>query len=177
MVENNKGVTLIALITTVVVMIILTGVSINTGFTVVKDVRIGRVLSNMKLVEGKMAVLYDDYKFYNNDSNYLEGQGPIKIDSTTNKLEEVALSAEEIELIAINANVNIQDVYSWNWYRWDLAELEAQDLDQNMLEKNHVFFVNYEYNELIYSEGTSYNNVDYYYSKTGLTKIFNSNGE
>lgn len=177
MVKNNKGVTMIALITTVVVMIILTGVSINTGFTVVKDVRIGRILSNMKLVEGKMAVLYDDYKFYNNDTSYLEGQGPIKIDSATNKLEEVNLSEAEVEAIAQNANVSIQDVYSWNWYKWDLAELEAQNLDTNMLEKTHVFFVNYEYNEIIYSEGTSYNNVDYYYSRTGLTEIFNSNGE
>lgn len=173
MLKNNKGVTLAALILTVIVMIILTGVSITTGYDVVKDVRAGRILSNMDLIEGKMSVIYDDYKFYN-DASYIEGQGPIKINSSTNKLEEITLSNEELTIIANKAGVSKTAVYSWNWYKWESAEFDAQNLDKAMLEKGTVFFVNYENNEIIYSKGTSYDNVLYYYSKTGLNDVFKS---
>lgn len=172
MLKSNKGVTILALVITIILLLILAGVSVNTGFSVVKDVRVGRIISNMALVQAKVEVIDEDYHFYNNDTDYLVGEEVYKIDSTTYQLGNAKLSAEEIKMIAQNAQVNEADVFNWEWYKWDASILEAQGLDKEMLDENEFFYVNYENAEIVSSEGTSYDNTNYFYSMTGLNNLY-----
>lgn len=172
MLKNNKGVTILALVITIILLLILAGVSVNTGFSVVKDVRVGRMLSNMALVQAKVEVIGEEYHFHNNDTDYLVGEEVFRIDSATHQLENIKLSDEERNMIAQKAEVSEADLFNWEWFKWDANILEAQGLDKKMLDENEFFYVNYEHAEIVSSEGTSYDNTHYFYSITGLNNLY-----
>ena len=76
---------------------ILTGVSLTSGVSVVRQIRIGRIISNMKLIQTKAEMIYEEYQFYNNDENYL-----VKADENTYVLAtmDMNITQEEIDMIA-----------------------------------------------------------------------------
>lgn len=168
MIKNNKGVTLISLVVTILVLGILAGVSLTAGTSVITQVRAGRIVSNMSLVKAKAQTIYEEYQFYNNDISYLA-----KADEDVYFVGTMDLNVtqEEIDMIATEAGVTSLDVSSWEWYKWDKETLESQGLDKQMLGNNECFFVNYEYGEIIFSEGTSYHNSVDYYSLTGVNYV------
>lgn len=166
MVKNNKGVTLFALIITIVLLVLLTGVSLNTGFDVIKDVRIGRIISNMTLVKAKVETINEEYTFYNNDTDCLVGEGPYKI----NNLADMNMSDEELNLIAKENQVSRAEVLNWDWYKWNAGILESQGLDKDMLGDDEAFYVHYGSSEVVYSKGTSYDGTNFY-SMTGLNEV------
>lgn len=167
MLKNNKGVTLFALVITIVLLVILTGVSLNTGFDVIKDVRVGRIISNMTLIKAKVETIQEEYTFYNNDTDCLVGEGPYKIST----VENVSMSEGEVSLIAQKNNVTKAEVLNWDWYKWDAGILESQGLDKKMVGDDEAFYVHYESSEIVYSKGTLYDNATYFYSMTGLNKL------
>lgn len=61
--RNDKGITMLVLVITIVILVILTGVSINTGYSVLRDIRVGRIVSNMVLVKAKVETIYEEYQF------------------------------------------------------------------------------------------------------------------
>ncbi len=167
MLKNNRGVTILALVVTIVIILMLAGISLNSGFSVVDDMRVGRVITNMTLVQAKVQIINEKYSFDNHIT--LVGAGPYKI-SSSNQLENITMSQKEIKLIADKANVSEADVLNWNWYKWNNSDLVSQNLDKNMLGDSEYFYVNYEHAEILYSNKTSKNNLDYY-SMTGLKNI------
>lgn len=167
MLRNNKGITLFALIMTIVLLTILTGVSLNTGFDVIKDVRVGRIISNMTLIKAKVETIQEEYTFYNNGTDCLVGQGPYKMSA----IENVSMSEEEVRLIAQQNNVTETEVSNWDWYKWDGSILESQGLDKKIVGDDEAFYVHYGSSEIVYSKGTSYNNTTYFYSMTGLNEL------
>ncbi len=159
MLKKNKGITMIVLVMTILLLIILTGVSVNTGYSVVKDIKIGRIISDMSLVKAKTETIYEQWQFSGNDAD-LVGQ-EVTIDF---------LSAEEIELIEQNAGNS--DFTTWKWYQWDVSTLQTQGLDPTLLSGEEYFYVNYEHSEILYSKGTSYKKGTKYYSMTGLNDLY-----
>ncbi len=168
MLKNNKGITTFSLIVVIAILLILAGVSLNSGFSVVDDMRVGRIMTNMNLVQAKIQVIQESYSF-TQDTDTLIGAGPYKI-SASNQLENMTLSEKEMQMIAENAEVSIADVLNWDWYKWSGDDLERQNLAKDMLGNNEFFYVNYEHAEILYSHKTSKNNSDYY-SMTGLKNI------
>lgn len=168
MIKNNKGVTLISLVVTILILGILVGVSIAAGEETINQVKIGRIVSNMTLIQAKAEPIYEEYQFYNNDTNYL-----VKADDTVYTLATmgVRISEAEIAIIAQEAGVASSDVSNWNWYKWDANTLKAQGLDKKILGNDECFFVNYEYGEIVFSSGTSYDGSAEYYSMSGLNHI------
>ncbi len=112
-------------------------------------------------------IINEKYSFDNHIT--LVGAGPYKI-SSSNQLENITMSQKEIKLIADKVNVSEADVLNWNWYKWNNSDLVSQNLDKNMLGDSEYFYVNYEHAEILYSNKTSKNNLDYY-SMTGLKNI------
>lgn len=163
--KKEQGITLTALALTVVIMFVLVGVSLTSGYSAIKDIRIGRLVSYMDLVQSKVEIISENYNFYNNDTDYLVGVGPYK----TGELENISLSKEEISLISEEAGVSTADVENWDWYKWDQNDLMQQNLDKNMLGNGEFYYVNYEYAEILHSKGTDIEGIDYY-SLTGLSE-------
>jgi len=166
-IKNSQGITLTMLGITVMIMFIVAGVSLNAGFSVINDMRVGRIISYMKLVQAKVQIINENYTSYNYDTDYLVGEGPYKI----NNIDDTSISKNEIKLIADKSGVDSSEVQKWDWYKWDSDDLIQQNLDKNMLGDNEYFYVNYEHAEIIYSVGTMKNNIKYY-SMTGLSEGF-----
>lgn len=152
MLKNKKGITILALMITVIVLLILTGVSVNMGFSIIKNVRAGRLISNMAMVRAKAQTIYEKYQF---DGTSLVGK----------EWEIIEISDEEERLI------NTTGV----WRRWDSDTLKDQGLDPQMLGEKEYFLVDYENDEIIYSRGTSLDGKTTYHSLTGLQHMLENN--
>lgn len=159
--KNNKGVTLLMLAITVIVLSILSSVSITTGSKLIKEVRISRIISCMNLVMAKVGDIYENYQF----------------DPITNDLvgiEETSLSElsdDEKAIIAEKNEVEVDALDTWVWYTWDSETLKEQGLDSDMLGPGEYYYINYEHKEILYSVGTEHNHV-IYHSYTGLSSLF-----
>lgn len=100
MLKNEKGITILVLVITIVIMIIITGVSVNNGFLVVKEVRLGRIISNMTMLKAKAETIYEQNQF---------NQTPLVGTISTIKPD---LSEKEKNMLG-------EDVDNWTWYKWD----------------------------------------------------------
>ncbi len=164
MLKNNKGITILALVITVLILLILTGVSLGTGYSVITDIKLGRTVANMALVKAKAETIYEQYQFSGNSED-LVGE-PVSVDF---------LSEREIQLIEQNSGKT--GLAGSVWYKWTAQTLVKQGLDPNLLrnKETEFFFVNYEFDEVAWNKGTTYNvgtEKTYYYSMTGLNFIY-----
>lgn len=155
--KNNSGITLIPLVITVVILLILTTVSVDTGIDYINNVRISKIVVNMKLVEAKVYDIYEEYQF-----NEKELIGNIADISNLEILNE-----EKEEIIS---TYNINSFEELIWYEWNQDILKEQGLDENMIDENSCFYINYKYGEILCSMGTKYDGKKYY-SKTYFSKI------
>lgn len=153
--NNQNGITLLILSITLVVLLILATVTINTGYNVLIDVRAGRIISNLDLVKIKADAIYDNFEF-NGDKSLLVGAGGTKYRlSNIDELDQL----EGIETGYEN----------YNWYKWDTQTLR----DLGLSEYNGLIFVNYENDKVIYSEGNAIMDQAYINSiKTKVSDIY-----
>lgn len=165
MLRNNKGITILALVITILVLLVLTSVSLGTGYSVITDIKLGRTISNMALIKAKAETIYEQYQFSGNSED-LVGE-PVTFDF---------LSEKEIQVIEQNAGkMGIADSV---WYKWTAETFVQQGLDPNLLQNQSsdiAFFVNYEFDEVAWNKGTTYDlgqQKTYYYSMTGLNSIY-----
>ena len=169
MLKSNKGVTIIALVTTIVILIILTGVSLTAGYSSLEKVRVGRIITNMTLVKAKADNLYEEYQFSNDETILGEKSKISNLNVTLSDVEKTLIQNAALE----NKNIS-SDLSNWDWYLWNKEKLQEQGLDSKILKNNEVFYVNYESGEVLYSTGTVHDNngeKTNYYSFTGLNNI------
>ena len=165
MVKNEKGVTLLILVITIVVLVILMEVSFNTGYSTLTNVRAGRVIANMNLIKIKIEDIYEESQF-NDDDSLLVG-----VDNTKYSLAEILnqnnMPGIKNEFDNYNTINTIKD-----WYEWDEVILKSQGLDTKILKDGGKIFVNYEEAEVIYTKGATVDNNQYYYTLTALENVF-----
>jgi Tfp pilus assembly protein PilE len=61
--NNERGITLIALIITVIVMAIIAGVAVSSGSEVIKEARVQDIKTNMLLIQAKAKIKLEEKKF------------------------------------------------------------------------------------------------------------------
>lgn len=154
--KNQKGVTIMALVITILLLIMLTAVSLNTGYSVLKDIRVGRIISHMVLVKAKAETIYEQHQFNREE---LIGT-PTQIDFLSEE--------EKGKILEKTEKGNFEQL---TWYQWDANTLISQGLDANLLGNDEYFYVNYEFAEIVYSQGTSFDSQTYY-SLTGLNQMY-----
>lgn len=163
--KSDKGVTILMLVITIIVLMIIAGISINTSVFFMNNVRVGRIVANMELVQAKVEIIYEEYQFQgeNRKEEVLVGdlvQG-----------EEIRNQISDKDKALLQTHYG-EGIFESNlWYKWDRNTLKEQGLDMNMLDaEDAIFWVNYEYSEIIYSIGTIIDNTSYY-SKVGLESV------
>ena len=164
--KNNNGVTLLILSITIIVIFILSAVSFDTGYTVLRNAVVGRTISNMKLIQIKVEDIAEDAEF-TDDAQRLVGL-------KNSEAEPYTLSEVDDELGNVNLSSQIENNVedAGYWYKWDASTLQSQGLDTKILKQGGCFFVNYDTYEVIYSEGETIDNVHYYYSLTAIEEAF-----
>lgn len=144
MLSNNKGITIVVLVITVVVMLILSGIVIYSGMDVLKDAKIQNFTASINQIESAIDTEY--FRYQNNSIDILPGE---KI-TTSNTLNSEISSLIGSKL----TNDNLTAYYYLN----------ADAI--NSLELSNVepmrYIVNYSTGEVIDTKGVEIDGNTYY---------------
>ena len=140
--KNCKGITLLSLAITIVVLIILASISINYGQDILEQSALESVETNMLLIKAKVKVYAEEYNF-SGDAGKLYGT---KVSEST-------------ESIVTEYNASVGNIYA-NYYYLSANDLSNMGLAIN----NGNYLVNYDYNniDIVYIEGITVNGTTYH---------------
>lgn len=156
--KDTKGITLIALVITIVVLAIIVGVSLNIGGQLFNNVNLKTLDTNMLLIQAKVKVISEKNNFDENTPLKGSKVADITNDSDINKLKN--------EGVIVESDASYQSYYLWNQ---DI--LNEEGLDSIKLKDNEKYIVNYETEEIIYIPGYKHTDDKTYYKLSDLTRI------
>lgn len=122
MLKNNKGITLVALIVTIIVLLILASIGISGGRASINMAKDNRVITDLNMVQHAILERYSKYKL-TQDEQMLAGT---KID-----YEDAESSAEQLDHVLPNEG---------DYYRLQPADLK----NLGLTDAQHTYVVNYE---------------------------------
>ncbi len=141
---NNKGITMVTLVITIVIMLILAGVTITGAYSLIKKAQLENLKTNMLLIQAKTKTAMEEYNF-SKDESKLIGSQIQEID--TDKIAKLQKAGEN---------------YSNDWYCLNQEELNNMNLSDVKLPENEYFFVKYNKEdltvEILYTQGFEENN-------------------
>lgn len=134
--KNAKGITLVILTITIMIMIILAGVTITTN-DIIQRARIQNAYSNMILIQTQVKIISERVSFDEDTSIYVGKK--LKDQSNKASIAKGALTSAELE--------------SDNFYIYDRATLDSIGLEGIELPNNQVYIVNYQTCDIIWPIG------------------------
>lgn len=141
---NQRGITIISLIITIIILLILASVTVYMGDNVIKQAKLQTINTNMMLIQVKIKTIAEQAKFNKDTSNY---KGTVISNVSNNK---------KIEELINNGIVEDANKYYL---------LSKDDLDSMGLEKIDIedgYMVNYDTEEVIYVKGFENDGITYY---------------
>lgn len=139
--KDNKGITLIALIITVLIMVILVSVTAYSGIDSVKQAKITKFVSQMKLIQEKVDEVVEN--------NQTEGLGSNVTDSNQISIINTAYTQ--------NNEITQNTISKYKYFSKDAlrTQLNIEDIDDEIL-------INFETREVVSINGIKYNGKKYY---------------
>lgn len=142
--SNQRGITIISLVITIIMLLILASVTVYTGDNVIKHAKLQTINTNMMLIQVKVKTIAEQAKFNKDTSNY---KGTVITDvSSDNKISEL-----------INNGV-IEDTSKY--YLLSKSDLDSMGLEKIDIEDGYI--VNYDTEEVIYVKGFEHDGTTYY---------------
>ena len=140
--KNYRGITLVSLSITIIVLIIIASISINYGQDILEKSALESVETNMLLIEAKV-------KLYAEEANF---------SGDTSKLPGTKVS-ETSESSIVEYNASAGNIYS-EYYHLNVEDLSEMGLSIN----TGNYLVKYDYNniDVVFVEGVSINGVIYH---------------
>ena len=139
--NNEKGITLISLIITAIIMIILATVTITTS-NIIETERIQSLTSNMLLIQAKVRIINERVSF-NGDTSIYVGR-KLKDEVNKSSISNGVLTLAELE--------------SEYFYVYDRETLDSIGLEGIKLSNNEVYIVNYQECDIICPTGVKNEN-------------------
>ena len=143
-IKNNKGITLIALVITVVVMAIISSVAIISGLDTADDLDIKKFNDELKIIQARVDILYEQIKLGEKEEknfgghSYEEMKGVME--RTFNNLNDKTITKEDY----------------WYYTKQNLKKyLAIDDVNQSVL-------INWKTRDIISVEGIKIDGVRYY---------------
>ena len=137
--KNNKGITLVALVITIIIMAILAGFTVTTTNLVEKS-QSQKILSDMVLIQTKVKIIMDKVAFNDNDTSIYVGK---KLADAPNKAQIVGE--------ALTASEQLKETY----YIYDNATLKSINLEGIKLDDGEVYIVDYSDGDVIAPKGVT----------------------
>ena len=156
--KDTKGITLIALVITIIVLALITGVSLNIGSQLFSNVNLKTLDTNMLLIQAKVKVISEKNQF--DENTPLKGT---KVADITGDVDIDKLKDEGI--------INESDSSYQSYYLWNQNILNEEGLDSIKLKSNEKYIVNYETEEIVYFPGYEHTDGKTYYRLSDLTAI------
>ena len=152
---NNGGITLMTLVITIIIMIILAGVTITGTYSLIKKSQLENLKTDMLLIQAKTKTALEEYNF-SKDETKLIGT----------KLEEA-----DTEKVSKLNKAGITDIS--NWYFLSQDDLNNMNLSDIRAKDGEYYFVKYDKENLVvdilYTEGFVENGI----TKFTLTQLQN----
>lgn len=142
--KNQKGITIVSLVITIIILLIIGGVSVTVGTSVIKQAAITNINTNMMLIQAKIKTIAEQAKFNNNTDNY---KGTILSEVSGNKKVDKILEAGIIEDAS-------------KYYLLSKDDLVSMGLEKIDIEDGYI--VNYETEEIIYVKGYENDGITYH---------------
>lgn len=140
MLKNNRGVTITALVVTLIIMLILAAVTMTITINTSKTVDLKELVSNMELIRTS-AQGYSD-RYLDSDPSQLPGVHNSTVTNIMGTLIGTTTSGEG-EAVEI----------SEYWYQLDEAALKEMSIDIK-LKDDEAYFIDYQSNEVAYVKST-----------------------
>lgn len=166
MVKNEKGITLMALIITIIVMLILAGVSIKSGSDAVEQTRLKGFYSKLETIQKRVDEIATNNESYTDEGGnivYLKEQGTAFADlDNTQKMK--------LENIIQNKNINA-DASKFRYF-------SVEDLKKffELLDFEYDVFIDFDDRVVIAADGIEINGKTYYALET-TTHLITQNTE
>ena len=144
--NNEKGVTLIALVITIIIMSILAITTITTGDLIGKA-KFQSIASNMLLIQAKVRIINERFSF-NEDPSIYVGK---KLKDQTDKS------------IIANGALTSTELDNENLYVYDRDTLDSIGLEGINLPNDTIYIVNYENCDIIWPSGVENENGEKLY--------------
>ena len=146
---NQKGVTLIALIITIIVLLILAAIATYSGKDIIESSKVTTFTAEMKIMQTQVNNLYDEWK-----------RGDINKDETGKNLDYNTEVQEQVNKVLVT-ELDITDTTGYRYFdKETLENLNIEGITQE-------FFVNIEKREVVSYKGVRYKG-DMYYTLTQL---------
>lgn len=158
--KENKGITIIALIITVIVMLILVSVTTKIGTGQIEKTKLEDLKATMLLIKGRAQIAIDKENFgedYNKD-------GMVKLTDEVALPEEIA---NNYDLTKLKTTLDkLAD--KTNLYIWEQTAMDNNNIDVTIT-NTEFYVIDYNTREVYYSQGYKSGETTYY----SLTDIQN----
>lgn len=155
--KEQKGITIIALIITVIIMLILTTIVVRYSVEAINRAKLEDLKTNMLLIQGKSKTIYEKYSF-----------------KEIEELTGLKYSPQETALISYVISDGLQQELDKNdvdlYYIWEQEDLVNNGLGTITSNQKEFFMVDYLTGEVYYSLGYTKDGVTYY-SLTSLQNL------
>lgn len=141
---NSKGITIVSLTVTVIVLLILGGITISAGGNILKKTNLQTINTNMMLIQAKVKTISEQAKFNKESSNYI------------GKLVSEIPDNQKINKL-INDGIITDSTKEYLISKDDLKQMGLTKID---IEDGYI--VNYDTEEIIYVKGFETENTTYY---------------
>ena len=157
---NNRGITLVALVITIIILLILASIVTYSGLNVVKFSKLTTFTTEMKIMQTKVNEIYQKYK----DGDSIEIDGTTYYGENKNGEESTILDIGQT-LDSVNTQANkvftesasgITDTSGYKY--WDNELVKKLGIDG----VDGDFFVNVEKRSIVSYDGFTYEGKDYY---------------
>ena len=160
--KNNKGITLVSLVITIVVLIIISGITANLSNDLIKQARLQDLKTNMLLIQAKAKTLAEEVNFETANLDKTKEEHITKINEIKGtKLIGTALetSSEEVKTAASNAGLTETTDYYY------LSEENLVQMGINIKVPEGAYYLvkySFEDTEVVYTKGYKYEEETYY---------------
>lgn len=139
-IKNEKGVTIVALIVTIIILLILAGISINIGMDSVVEARDSKLSSELNMVQH---AIFETYAKYQIQAQVVEQDLPgIKITDYGQVVNKASNFQDNLKITAYTENMNNDEYY------YELSEkndFKALGITQN----EDTYIINYKTGEVM----------------------------
>ena len=130
-IKNKRGITLVALIVTIIVMIILFGITYTSGTALIRESQKEKMKSMLYLVQGRAQILLDDYLF-NHDGEDLK--------NISDEQVQIADAGYDEKISGGNIPPKDETIYCI----WDATVLKSQGIDIKNLADGDRIVIEYD---------------------------------
>lgn len=160
-IKKENGVTLIALIVTIIILTVIASIAIYSGSDTIKKAKLEEIKTNMLLIEAKA-------REYVEDANFKMGINPDDAKKNQVRNDIYVNEAKLTKTSSVPSNVNVKDIN--NCYDVTTDTLNSWGLDKIEVEENEKYIIEFDEQN---ASVEIYNTLGYdgKYSLTDIEKI------